>query len=345
MAELSISNTAESKNCLYTELSKAVGQMSAEDLKSWGSKSVQRIPKLAVRRAKNFGSIVSKSGKFVFKELVGVHGAFKEGELKGHFKQRSVAAIDGTISAATFIKKSTSEIGKALFDNPQKNVLAVLSIALGYMVGSGGIDGNGGIPDTDIKTLGINAHRSPITHSIIAGIIAEAAILAIADLADVVVQKIPKSNRDPFWDKLIETKNQIAINMNRGVSSGIAYHLAIDATLQPGAYHGLPISMPMEAHQTLIGLNSLIEGIDVAHKEISTGQKVVNGISGFGKNVSDQVTGKANAISNFFSKNLVEEFKKSRDRSEPTKSTVGKSKKSVAKKTKASKENKSGDTK
>lgn len=135
----------------------------------------------------------------------------------------------------------------------------------------------GEFADSDLA-LGIGWHRSPFTHSIIAGTVVEGAILALADLTGVIHDKLPPRH-DPFWDKLLAAKDSIAIRLAQGASAGIAYHLGVDATLQPGAYHDLPVSMPMEAHQTLFAMNAVAEGIDVAHKE-TAGERIVNQAGG-----------------------------------------------------------------
>ena len=146
------------------------------------------------------------------------------------------------------------------------------------------MDANSGIPDSDLA-LGIGWHRSPFTHSIIAGVVVEGAILALVDLTGVIHDKLPPGY-DPFWDKLLAAKENIAARLSEGASAGIAYHLGVDATLQPGAYHGLPTDMPMEAHQALLAANAAAEGIDAVNKKQtapSTGQSFVNGIRLFGE--------------------------------------------------------------
>ena len=52
----------------------------------------------------------------------------------------------------------------------------------------------------------------------------------------------------------------------KGSGVGIAYHLGIDATLQPAAYHDLPFAASMDVHQAIMGSNALAEGLDVSRK-------------------------------------------------------------------------------
>jgi hypothetical protein len=284
---------------LYQELRIALAATSAQRLKVWGRDSAARLPRLAARRVKNLGKLLAALAKFTGTELWNAVRALGEGRFRKHIEKRAANAIDGTIEKANLITRSTVVIGKALFDDPKKNAPGVLALALGFLAGSGGVDGNGGVPDTDIPILGIGAHRSVFTHSIIAGTLVEGAILAVADLADVVCEQLPPSSRDPFWSNLLEAKNNITRELAKGASAGIAYHLAVDAALQPGAYHGLPGSMPEEAHQTLFALNAAAEGLDVRHKENTTGQKVVRGVENAGGVVAKRAAAGAKWIRGF----------------------------------------------
>jgi len=78
-----------------------------------------------------------------------------------------------------------------------------------------------------------------------------------------------------------------------GASAGIAYHLLVDAYIQPAPYHSLPLSMPIEGHQAAMAANGAAErldaarrfqarrGVEIAHgglPEKSTGRTVVDGI-------------------------------------------------------------------
>jgi hypothetical protein len=262
---------------LYQELRIALAKTKSEDLMAWGRASAARLPGIAGRRVKNLGRLVGRLAKATRKELTDAYEAWRKGKFGAHLGNRSAAGIDASIATTSQIASAIVATGKALFADPKKNAPDVFALAFGFYAGSGGIDGNGGIPDTDLA-LGIGWHRSVFTHSIIAGTVAEGAILALADLAQVVCDKLPASGRDPFWDQLVHAKDRLASQLAAGTSAGIAYHLAVDATVQAAPYKDLPFSMPMEGHQTLMGLNALAEGLDTTHKTETTGQKVVSGI-------------------------------------------------------------------
>ena len=266
---------SKTENRLFEELRFAVQQTSADDMKRWGMASARRFPLIGKRRIKNFAGLVKSIASFARHEGKNATQAWRENRLGTHLGDRTVDGIDTTIDVGQRIYQTLSIVTKALREDPKKNAPGVLALALGFMVGSGGLDGNGGIPDTDITMFGIGDHRSISTHSIIAGIVIEGVILALADLADIVCEKVPPGQRSPFWDSLISTKNQIAGQLALGTSAGIAYHLGVDATIQPAAYKDLPFSMPMEAHQLLFAVNSAAEGFDAATRGETTGKKVV----------------------------------------------------------------------
>jgi hypothetical protein len=262
---------------LFSELKTALARTQQEDLSAWGRRSASQLPVIGARRIRNLGRLLSNFASFTGKELRNAIRAMGEGRLGTHFGNRSAAVIDGIIDIKNRVTNTVSAIAGALYSDPKSNAPGVLALAMGFLAGSGGLDANGGIPDSDLA-LGIGWHRSPFTHSIIAGIVVEGAILALVDLTGVIHDKLP-TGYDPFWDKLLAAKEDFALRLTQGASAGIAYHLGVDATLQPGAYHDLPVEMPMEAHQTILAMNALAEGADVANKQ-TKGEKIVNNVSG-----------------------------------------------------------------
>ena len=264
---------------LFDELKLALSRTTADDLKAWSTDSVSRLPTITKRRIKNFGALVSGIGKAVGEEVGGGVNAWKKGEFATHLGQRTAAGIDTTLDFGKRTWRTLELVSKAVLDDPKKNAPGVLALALGFIAGSGGVDGNGGIPDTDIAMFGIGDHRSLFTHSIIAGIVVETSILALADLAGIVCDKLPAGQRSEFWDQISSTKDQIASQLSAGASAGIAYHLAVDATLQPAAYKDLPFSMPLEAHQMLFAVNAAVEGNDAASRINTPGEKAVAAVS------------------------------------------------------------------
>lgn len=250
----------ESRNRrLYDELSFALARTDLVTLRRWGGRSAGRLLTLGAQRIGGLAILVSNIGKGAWQEITGLVRASSQGATLPHLGDRTAAAIDGSIAISREGGRILSETGRALVTSPKEAAPRVLAAALGFYAGSGGIDGNGGIPDLDLLA-GIDAHRALLTHSILAGIIAEGLLLSIADLAQLVYERLPLDH-DPLWDALAKASAPLTASLAAGTSAGIAYHLLIDAFIQPAPYHGLPFSMPMEGHQALMGVNGLAEGI------------------------------------------------------------------------------------
>jgi len=274
---------------LYSELGFALSRLERDALKGWGTRSAGRLLMLAGRRVGGLAKLATLLGRAGFGELTGVFSASRQRRLSTHIGDRAAAAIDGTISLGRDGTRLIAGVARALIRDPKGTAPAVLGGLLGFSAGSGGLDGNGGIPDLDLLA-GIGAHRSPLTHTIVAGIVAEGLLLALADLAAEVHGKLPHDH-DPLWDGLARIGRPLTESLAIGTSAGLAYHLLVDALIQPAVLHGLPVNMPMEGHQTIMAASGLAEGANAAGHagrresveivqdgppEMSTGRRVVN---------------------------------------------------------------------
>ena len=271
-------NKAYAESRLYRELRIALNQTSSDELKRWGIKSAARLPAIGKRRLKNLGNFLGGVANFTGQELRNAFEAWKKGQFGSHLENRTAAAIDASIDISRRTLRTIGAMGQALYENPKETAPGILALVIGFYAGSGGLDGNGGVPDTDITILGIGEHRSIFTHSIISGIIVEGSILALSELADLVCEKLPEE-RSHFWDQMRRIKDQIGTPLAVGTSAGIAYHLAVDGLIQVAPYKDLPFSMPMEAHQTILVLNAAAEGSDAAYRAETTGTKITGYVS------------------------------------------------------------------
>lgn len=284
-------NSLRSKR-LFEELSFAISRTDGPTLRQWGGRSAGRLLHLTARRIGGLASLATSVGKGAWSELSNLMKAAGQGSALEHVGDRTAAAIDGSIGLGKDGVRVLSAICRGLVSNPKETAPKVLGSFLGFYAGSGGIDGNGGIPDLDLLA-GIDAHRSILTHSILAGIVAEGALLAIVDLATQVHERLPVDH-DPLWDELAKSAAPLTSSLAAGTSAGIAYHLLVDAFIQPAPYHDLPVSMPIEGHQAVMAASGVAECIATSDPnsrrgpaiinhdglpEISTGRKVVDGIS------------------------------------------------------------------
>ena len=138
---------------------------------------------------------------------------------------------------------------------------------MGFNVGGGGIDGDGGIPDLDLL-ISIGHHRSILTHSVLPMIILEGVFFSLIGLVNLVHNNLP-SKHDPLWDDIKSNNESILESFYTGMSLGLAYHLGIDGTIQGGgSYNNLPFSMPNFGHRLIAGLNSITEFIDTSKSKI-----------------------------------------------------------------------------
>ncbi|MBM4200987.1 MAG: hypothetical protein FJ189_06850 [Gammaproteobacteria bacterium] len=279
-------------NRLYDELAFALGRTDRATLQAWGGRSAVRFVSLAGKRVSSLASLASRIGAAGKDELTGLYLAAREGRFGTQMGDRTAAVIDGSIAIGRDGARLVGGIGTALREDPKTQAPRVLAAFLGFYAGSGGVDGDGGIPDLDLLA-GIDAHRSILTHSILAGVVAEGLLLAMVDLASQVHERLPV-HRDPLWDRMAELGGPLTESLASGTSAGLSYHLMWDAVLEPAPYKDLPFSMPMEGHQTLMAANAVAEGSYVADKlrqpgpvtlhqgppaEPSMGRKVVDGIA------------------------------------------------------------------
>ena len=249
---------------LFDDLAFAIQRTQTSTLRAWGMRSAGRLVNLTSLRVSALAALAARIGHASAAEFSGLLQAWRADRLGEQIGDRTAAGIDGSIALVRDARDLVTGIGGGLMDNPRENAPKVLAAFLGFYAGSGGVDGDGGIPDLDLLA-GIDAHRSLLTHSILAGVAAEGLLLAIADLSSEVHAKLP-FDHDPLWDRLAEVGAPLTASLATGASAGIAYHLLWDAGIEPAPYKDLPFSMPMEAHVGLMAANGAAEAAYVASR-------------------------------------------------------------------------------
>lgn len=249
---------------LQSELVEALRATDRTIYARWGARLGRRCLFCGVRRVRNLTTLITVVGTWSVEEARLAVAAIREKSVRNHVRERTDLALHNSMRLGARIARSTTAVATALYRNPSETAPQLLALTFGFLTGSGGLDGNGGIPDLDFD-LGIGHHRSPLTHSILSGIVIETLALGFIDLVCTIADKLPE-NRDPIWDVLVSRGSALVAAASVGASAGIAYHLGVDATLQPAAYHDMPFSMPIEAHQTIMGANAVAEGVDVAKR-------------------------------------------------------------------------------
>lgn len=249
-------------DCMAQELKHALLHTSGADMASLLGDVARDSGSAVLRRVTGLLHLAGNLGAGAVSELEGMIKAYAKENLAQHMAKRvsTISAI--TEEAVTNGAKSLSSLIRDLIAHPAEAGPKLLVLVLSSIATSGGVDGNGGAPDLDIPLMGIGEHRSPFTHSILIGSLLETALLLLTRIVICTHKNLP-GNHDPLWEGIAGRSVEILNAAGKGASIGIAYHLMVDAVAQPGAYHGMPFDLPMEAHQTIFAANSVAETTSV----------------------------------------------------------------------------------
>jgi hypothetical protein len=271
---LQLTTTREER--LLRELRAAISATSAGDLKAWGGRTVSILGEVTIRRGKNFGTLVAWIWDFLTKETAGLLTAIREGDTLPHLKARAITAHVQAQAIGRDFGVLYDTLSSNLQNRPKETAPKLVAGVLGFLVGSGGVQGDGGVPDLDFLG-GIGAHRSILTHSVVAGVIVETHVLGVLDLSRTVYKNLPE-NHDPLWEDLDNASGEVFSALSTGLSAGIAYHLGVDATIDgDGTYKDLPVSLPEGGHQAILGANAGVEAVDAGKRAT---EKTANEIEG-----------------------------------------------------------------
>jgi len=257
---------------LEWELRYALDNTSKEEFKNWGKCTAMVFPKVTLRRAKNLGEFAGGVVKGTVSETKQFINASLEWRLFSHTKQRTSDFADFSQESYRDLQDLTKTLIKMTRNDPKKTAIQMFMAVMGFNIGGGGLDGDGGIPDLDLL-VSIGQHRSILTHSVIPMIIIEGVCISLVGLVQIIHGNLP-SNHDPLWDQIKSNNENVLESFYTGMSLGLAYHLGVDATIQgEGTYKNLPFSMPQFGHQLIAGANSMTEFIDTAKTKIKKIQK------------------------------------------------------------------------
>lgn len=261
---------------LLREFRAAIGATSAQDLKAWGGRTVNILREVTIRRGKNFGTLVAWIWNFLTKETEDLLKSIRQGDTLPHLKARATAAHDQAQAIGRDFVALYETLSSNLQNRPKETAPKLVAGVLGFLVGSGGVQGDGGVPDLDFLG-GIGAHRSILTHSVVAGLVVETLVLGVLDLSRTVYKNLPEKH-DPFWDDLNNANGEVFAALSTGLSAGIAYHLGVDATIDgDGTYKDLPVSLPEGGHQAILGGNAVLEGVDAAKRATEQTKNEIGG--------------------------------------------------------------------
>jgi len=249
---------------LIMELSHALGQTHTSDLKKLGIDVASMFGKVTVRRGKNLFDLLLNICGLTFDELQGAIRSYKQNKLDQHLIDRAGKIAQGTKQLISSGVGKLIDLIRLIQSHPREALPELLVGVLVFCAASGGPDADGGVPDLDLA-MGIGAHRSIFTHSVLSGAILETGLFAIAHCMNTLHHRLPES-RDPLWDEISKNSTRFLIAAATGASAGISYHLLVDGTFQHAPYHDLPVPLPMEVHQSIFIGNSLAEFLDIDKK-------------------------------------------------------------------------------
>ena len=223
------------------------------------------------RRGRNIIGLISTAGRETSRVALALYRAHQRGDLQEQVALE-LTDIGDTLRRKSKAAANTVEaLYNAVVADPRGTAPQLITMVVSALVVSGGPDGDGGAPDLDLM-LGIDAHRSIFSHSILMGATLETGLIAIVSLANQVHGYLP-NDHDPAWDMLSAHLGQIGNSALRGMSVGLAYHLAFDGIVEPAAYKDLPVDdAPMAAHEGVILTNAAAEAVDASHKDVSVGR-------------------------------------------------------------------------
>ena len=250
---------------LLDELKEAATRLDRSDATDLLTSSAGFYGRALTNRAGNIVRLVRVVGQGVVDVASEATDATRTGDIGGYLKGRLGDLWDGGRDLVTGVGNWSAATYQRLRAEPGQVAPELITAVLVTILVSGGPDGNGGAPDLDLL-MGIGAHRSIFTHSILMGSALEAAILTSLHFVRLVHRKLP-AGYDPWWDQALVLANRLGGAAGLGANAGMAYHLFVDGILQPAAYHDLPVHMPMEGHQVIMTGNSVAEAGEIVRKQ------------------------------------------------------------------------------
>ncbi|HEX7082455.1 MAG TPA: hypothetical protein VF329_15710 [Gammaproteobacteria bacterium] len=260
MAETVLTISKSRLSSLQGELKSALDQTTSQELIDWAGRCGRVAAASTVRRGVNLKNLaigVRRAAKFEMDRLRASDSA------ACYAKQRPAELLSAARSAVANSRVVWKALRKYAEANPKEAAIRAGMFCFGFGYASGGLDGDGGLPDLDWELL--EEHRSLLTHSILPGILAEVVVAGVVDLVKIIHGKLPNPH-DQLWDSIRAGSEELHM-LTAGVSVGLAYHLGIDATIDGGgAYADFPTVAPHEAHQATAATMAATEGIDAAKR-------------------------------------------------------------------------------
>lgn len=190
----------------------------------------------------------------------------QRGDYWGNVRSRFQRNATGQTTRWVNYGKQFGKKFMALPPAQKKEVAASAAVvAATVLIVGGGIDFEGGVPDLDIRLLGIGRHRSILTHSVLTPFLLEFGIRFLSELQPLLEDP---PHQPTLTGRLVAgaggVVKQFKTELICGLWLGYAVHLFKDAALFSGdvkPYPDLPFSANSEAHQGIFSGNSFFSFI------------------------------------------------------------------------------------
>jgi hypothetical protein len=229
------------------ELCIAMAEMDGAELRAWSAASAARIGPLLAQRGRSLAGLGKAIAQGVGQEASAAWSAISRKEGAGQLWRRWSAAGwhngQGGAGALDWLVRLVRDPRATAIE------LAVILSARAIVSGGRGEEDTIGLS----RLPGSDTQHPPLMQSFFAGIALEALLPAFSDLAHAVHGHLP-AQRDPAWNALECRRANLADLAGRGNAAGIAWHLFVDAFVNPAAQHGgIVPGMPLTLHQGLTG--------------------------------------------------------------------------------------------
>ncbi len=258
---------ARRRSVLMRELGHALYMVQDRELRKWALQVPVTAVEVSLRRGRNAKATVLATGSWIREEWKMAREAHGEKSLMIHLQRRTKEGLSQTREIALSAQGIVTEYGKRVVADPRSEAPALVVGIIAFLAASGGLDGDGGIPDLDLLG-GIGAHRSLLTHTIVAGIVVETLARSTADLVSRIHSHMPEPH-DPLWGMLAMRDSSVIEALCKGVSIGLSYHFAVDATVDSGgAYAALRGNVGPALDDLIQAGNAVVEGNDAARRKV-----------------------------------------------------------------------------
>lgn len=245
---------------LRAELSMALASLPDGELREWALSLPQLAAGGIVRRGLGLKHLGEALARFTSREWHLGRKAWRQHRLWRHLEHRARETGQSSAQMAKMARDIAKGYALQVAANPREEAPVILAGVLGFAAGSGGLDGDGGLPDMDL-IAGIGAHRSLLTHTIVIGVLSETLVLGMVDLAGRVYDHLPRDH-DELWDLLDQRDSRVISALLGGVSLGLGYHFAVDATVDSAGSFALGKGIvPPAADDVFQAANALAEGL------------------------------------------------------------------------------------